>query len=129
MSVDATIHRPVSSRNTIFVQRGLMKKALTILVFVGVLAAACSSSGKVSADDYGAAWPLTVDKAVLHCIGDGQVAVVWMSAGAQFYPLTGFSKTYLNKHHPNLILRDLSQVHISGRSVSPLIRQAQELCG
>ena len=94
-----------------------------------LITAACGGpSSRVVADDYGNDWPLTVDQANLNCIGDQQTPVIWMSAGDHYYALTGFSKTYLNRHHPNLILRDVGETQVTGRSIGPLIEQGRSLC-
>ena len=107
-----------------------MKLSIAVITLVILaLSVACGGSPvKVSADEYGAAWPLTVDKAVLHCTGDEQIQVVWMSAEENYYALTGFSQTYLNRHHPNLQLRPLSMVHRVGKDIGVLIQRAREAC-
>ena len=108
-----------------------MTGSITVLIAVTtlvLLALSCGPPDGASADDYGAAWPLKVDKVRLHCMGEPDLPIIWMSADGHHYALTGFSQTYLNKHHSALILRDLSDIQIVGRSIGPLQEQARALC-
>ena len=91
------------------------------------LSTACSGSAEVTADDYGAAWPLKLDQATLHCNADGLVLL--MNVGDHMYALTGFTRIHMARHFPDLMLSPLSQVQIQGRSIGPLIDRTKELCG
>ena len=102
-----------------------------VLTTIGLLALAVGCEGslsEVSADDYGDAWPLTVDHAHLHCVGSRDAPVVWMGADRHNYALNGFSRAYLNRHRPNLNLWNVSEIQIKARSIMPPIEQAQQLC-
>ena len=106
-----------------------MKLVIALTALGLLIATACGGpSSRAVAGDYGNDLPLTVDQPNLNCIGDQQTSVIWMSAGDHYYALTGFSKTYLNRHHPNLILRDVAEIQVTGRSIRPLIEQGRSLC-
>jgi len=118
-----------------------MHTLVIALVFIPVLLvmAGCGDPAKVSAEEFGDAWPLTVDRATLHCSGG---SAVWMSAGGRNYALNGTAMTYLTMRAPNLILSDLEMIwrvdpkyNIQGAqgtvrvSISPLIERGLTLCG
>ena len=108
-----------------------MMRPLAVLTIIGLLALAVACEGlqsEVSADDYGDAWPPTVDHAHLHCDGSRDAPVLWMSADRQNYALNGFSRSCLHWHRPHLKLWDVSEIQIKARSLTPLTEQAQQLC-
>ena len=65
-----------------------------IVLVVGVVAACGGGGNTITSEDYGSAWPFTVNEVELHCEGDSDIAAVWVEHDGKRYPLTGFTETY-----------------------------------
>ncbi|MCY4086137.1 MAG: DUF2511 domain-containing protein [Actinomycetia bacterium] len=125
--------------------RGLAAAVATTAVF---LVSACLPDGlqsdglqleseTVIADEFGQEWPLTVPSAELYCEGLGdRLSIIWVRSGDTYYPLTGFTWTYLAEHRSWMKLRDLEEIwrenpDLPGLriSIGPLRDRAFSLCG
>ena len=98
--------------------------------FVGVIAAfaialvACDAR-EVTRDQYGTAWPLTVDSAALHCENDA----VWATIRGRDYALNGWAQTYKSLPElPRSLWRNDPRVPGLKVSIGPLIRDGLALC-
>ena len=65
-----------------------------IVLVVGVIAACGGGGNTITSEDYGSAWPFTVNEVELHCEGDSDIAAAWVEHDGKRYPLTGFTETY-----------------------------------
>ena len=91
--------------------------------------AACGKT--VKAKQYGDEWPLQVNKATVHCWTDWDRSaepLLTIRSGDYHYPLTGYTKSYLQANRPKLMIRDISSIQILGKSISPIQQRAREVC-
>lgn len=94
------------------------------LVLILSVTLACGGS-KVTSDDLGGNWSLTVEEVELFCAEDA----VWLKAEDRFYALNGWAQVYLPEKRPWIEpLYNVSDIQRSGRSVGPLIERALNLC-
>ena len=71
-----------------------------IVLVVGVITVACGGGGNlITSEDYGSAWPFTVNEVELHCEGDSDVAAAWVEHDGKRYPLTGYTETYFESRN------------------------------
>ena len=101
--------------------------AAAMLLFL-ITVSACGNT--VKAKEYGDEWPLTVNKATVHCWTDwGQSAdpLLTLSVGDYYYPLTGYTASYL-RANTRILLKDVSTIQIVGKNIHPLRERAKEVC-
>ena len=79
-----------------------------IVLVVGVIAACGGGGNTITSEDYGSAWPFTVNEVELYCEGDADVAAVWVEHDGKRYPMTGYTETYLLSRYRNV--RDLEWI-------------------
>ncbi len=73
-----------------------------IVLVVGVIAACGSGGNTITSEDYGSAWPFTVNEVELYCEGDSDIAAAWVEHDGKRYALTGYSDTYLRSRYRNV---------------------------
>jgi hypothetical protein len=109
-----------------------MLKGLFGLAYAGFLSSVAHAAGPqlISADDYGAAWPFTVEEMHLSCF-PGNAVVVMDSETGVMYPLNGIAQAKASA----LVLEPLDKLwradpEIAGAKISlgPLIEQGLTLC-
>ena len=103
--------------------------AAAMLLFL-ITVSACGNT--VKAKEYGDEWPLTVNKATVHCWTDWEQSaypLLTLSVGDHhyYYPLTGYTESYL-RANTRILLKDVSTIQIVGKNIHPLRERAKEVC-
>ena len=104
-----------------------------VVLALGLIAACGGGGNTITSEDYGSAWPFTVNEVELHCEGDSDIAAAWVEHDGKRYPLTGFTETYWKSR--NRTFSDLERIWRDNPStgakvsIGPITRDGLAMCG
>ncbi|MDQ3913925.1 MAG: YebY family protein [Actinomycetota bacterium] len=102
-----------------------------VAVVTCLLLGACSGAGqegqKVTADEFGNDWPLTVDEGYLNCEGAG--AVTFTDPDGNTYAVNGTALGATEYPEIDAIWADSNNDFAPKKSIGPLIDRGLEICG
>ena len=86
------------------------------------------SEAEVSREEFGAKWPLTVDRGVLSCNGSNGVGQVFFTSGGKTYAVNGLARGTKKYPPADEIWADNPSGPGPKKDIGPLIERGLKLC-